>query len=60
MIIIILIVFSFYLRKIKKRNINLEDRFKAISFSKGIYEDSSNINIPEKLKGDDDYENAFI
>jgi hypothetical protein len=59
-IIIILIVFSFYLRKIKKRNINLEDRFKAISFSKGIYEDSSNISVQEKLNSDDEYENTFI
>ena len=59
-IIIILIVFSLCFIRIKKRNINLEDKFKAISFSSGIDSDSSNISIPEKLKGDDEYENTFI
>jgi len=59
-IIIILVIFSFYFRRIKKKNINLEDKFKAISFSAGIDEDSSNTSISEKSKGDDEYENTFI
>ena len=70
-ILIIIIIFSFSLiiiflifflcwRKIKKRNTNLEDKFKAITFSSGIEEDSSNINVSNKSKVNDEYENTFI
>jgi len=59
-IIIILIISFLYCRKINKKNKNLEDKFKAISFSNGIEEDSSNRIVPEKSNGDDEYENTFI
>ena len=59
-ILIILIIFFLCFRRIKKRNINLEDKFKAISFSEGIEEDLSNKSESGKSKGDDEYENTFI
>ena len=59
-IIIILIISFLYCRKFKKRNKNLEEKFRAISFSDGMEKDSSNRILPEKSKGDDEYENTFI
>jgi hypothetical protein len=59
-IIIILIISFLYCRKFKKRNKNLEEKFRIISLSSGIKEDSSNRIIPEKSNGGDEYENTFI
>ena len=59
-IIIIFLIFFLCWRKIKKRNTNLEDKFKAITFSSGIEEDSSNINVSNKSKVNDEHENTFI
>jgi hypothetical protein len=57
-IIIILIIFFLYFRRIKKRNINLEDKLKPFSSSAGMEEDSLNSSMSEKSKDDD--ENTFI
>jgi len=59
----IIIIFGFIFfcviwRRIKRKNINLEDKVKAISFSEGIEEDSSSQNLQNK--SDDEYENTFI
>jgi hypothetical protein len=59
-IIIILIISFLYCRKFKKKNKNLEEKFRAISFSSGIEEDSSNRIVLEKSNGDNEYENTFI
>lgn len=59
-IIIIMIISFLYCRKFKKRNKNLEEKFRTISFSSGIEEDSTNKIIPEKANGNDEYENTFI
>jgi hypothetical protein len=59
-IIIILIISFLYYRKFKKKNKNLEEKFRAISFSSGIEEDSSNRIVLEKSNGDNEYENTFI
>ena len=60
-LIIISIIFLLYLKRSKKKNKSLEDKVRAISFSEGIEEDSSNINFSEKSsKISDDYENTFI
>lgn len=59
-LIFILLIFFLYSRKAKKKNIDLEDKVKAISFSAGIEEDSSKIKFSDKTTSNDDYENTFI
>ena len=59
-LIFVLLIFFLYSRKAKKKNIDLEDKVKAISFSAGIEEDSSKIKFSDKTTSNDDYENTFI
>ena len=60
-VIIIILIFAYLCwRRMKKKNTNLEEKFRVISFSEGIEEVSSNLSVSEKSKSDEEYENTFI